>query len=250
MERIKNLNRYQLGILLLLILMLVVFGVIYSVCSSRAGFRYHNVILEPSELNGNTIYSGTIQGEDAAFTVTEDKTVTFRYGEMVYGPYRAKEDPAAKPDDAEYWTGVEILEGNSVFFRGGVWLSSDGLILVDEDGGIIFDIIAYTSDGTTFDSDGNIVDPVKPSAATILELMSEPELTSKGEWGAWFGAGILSVLIAFSVLYADEIFRWNLAFQIRNVDYAEPSEWEIAGRYVSWTVMTGMTLYIYIMGLQ
>lgn len=250
MDRIKELDRYQKGILLLLTAMIVVFGVIYSMISSRVGFLYHDVILQPSEVNGNTIYSGTIKGQECAFTVTADKIVTFQCDEKTYGPYTAKEDPTARPDDQEYLTGVEILDGDTVFFRGGVRRSADGLALFGEDGGIILDITVYTEYGTTYDSDGNIVDPMKPSASTVLELMDGPELTSKGEWQAWFGAVFVSVLIAVSILFADEIFRFNLAFQIRDVDRVEPSDWEIAGRYIGWTGLTIMTFFMYIIGLQ
>ena len=52
------------------------------------------------------------------------------------------------------------------------------------------------------------------------------------------------------MLFADELFRWNLAFQIRNVEKAEPSDWEIAQRYIAWTAMTIMALILFIMGLQ
>lgn len=250
MERIKELDRYQKGILLLLVAMIVVFGIIYSTVSSRVGFLYENTILLPSEVNGNTIYSGTINGKECAFTVTADKTVTFLCGDKTYGPYTAKEDPTARPDDEEYMTGVEILDGDEVFFRGGVWCSTDGLTLFSEDGGIFLEIAVYTEYGTTYDADGNIIDPMEPSASTVLELMAGPELTSKGEWQAWFGAVFISVLIAASILFADEIFRWNLAFQIRDVDHVEPSDWEIAGRYIGWTGLTIMTFVVYIMGLQ
>lgn len=250
MERIKELDRYQKGILLLLTAMIVVFGVIYSVASSRVGFLYHDVILQPSEVNGNTIYSGTINGQECAFAVAADKTVTFQYGEKTYGPYTAREDTTAKPEDQEYLTGVEILDGDEVFFRGGVWRSQDGLTLFGEDGGIILNFSVYTEYGTAYDSDGNIIDPMEPSAITVLELMDDPELASKGEWQAWFGAVFVSVLIAVSILFADEIFRFNLAFQIRNVDRAEPSDWEIAGRYIGWTILTIMTFVMYIVGLQ
>ncbi len=250
MERIKGLDRYQKGILLVLAVMIVIFGVIYSLVSSRVGFLYNNVILQPSEVNGNTIYSGTINGQECAFTVTADKTVTFHCGEKTYGPYTAKEDPTARPDDEEYLTGVEILDGDTVFFRGGVWRSADGLMLFGEDGGIILDITVYTEYGISYDADGNFIDPMKPSASTILELMAGPELTSKGEWQAWFGAVVISVLIAVSILFADELFRFHLAFQIRDVDYAEPSDWEIAGRYIGWTGLTIMMFVVYIMGLQ
>ena len=67
---------------------------------------------------------------------------------------------------------------------------------------------------------------------------------------AWFGAVFICILNALSIFFADELFRWNLAFQIRNVDHAEPSDWEIAGRYIGWTVMTIMALVIFITGLQ
>ena len=79
------------------------------------------------------------------------------------------------------------------------------------------------------DVDGNIIDPDEPSTGNILELMNDPVLTHKGNWTAWLGALIISIFNAFSILYADEIFRWNLAFQIRDTDGAEPSDWEIAG---------------------
>lgn len=98
--------------------------------------------------------------------------------------------------------------------------------------------------------DGNIIDPDEPSTGNILELMNDPVLTHKGNWTAWLGALIISIFNAFSILYADEIFRWNLAFQIRDTDGAEPSDWEIAGRYVSWIILILVALIIYIMGLN
>ena len=80
--------------------------------------------------------------------------------------------------------------------------------------------------------------------------MNDPELTHKGEWFAWFGALFICALNAISILFADELFRWNLAFRIRNVDDSEPSDWEIAGRYIGWTVLSIMALVLFIIGLQ
>jgi len=91
---------------------------------------------------------------------------------------------------------------------------------------------------------------MKPSASTILKLMNNPELTHKGDWIAWFGAVIICVFNALSILFADELFRWHLAFLIRDVDRAEPSDWELAGRYISWAMLTIMALVLFIMGLQ
>lgn len=214
-------------------------------------------ILEPSEEGGNTVYSGTIKGQESRFVVTPEKVVMFHHGEKVYGPYTAKEDPTAIPEDDDFsahMTGIEVKDGDEIIFRGGIFEmgGSDSFwMLISEDGTNESIVITATmSDGTVVDGNGNVVDQMKPSVSTILELMDGPELTKKGEWLAWFGGIFISIMTAVSILFADELFRWNLAFQIRNVDYAEPSDWEIAGRYIGWTALTIMTFVIYIMGLQ
>ena len=254
MEKFKSFNHYQKGILIFLIAMALVFAVVYSVTISRVGFAYKGAILVPSQENGSTVYSGKIRGQQAHFTVSEDKTVVFQHGEKTYGPYSVKEDPTAIPKDekmAEYMTGVELRQGEDILFRGGVWDTGDSYWLYNEDGTLAnFGLSYVTSDGIERDANGNVIDPVEPSASTILELVNGPDLQHKGEWFAWFGAVFLGGLNALSILFADELFRWNLAFRIRHADYAEPSDWEIAGRYVGWTVLTIVALVLFIIWLE
>ena len=52
------------------------------------------------------------------------------------------------------------------------------------------------------------------------------------------------------MLFADELFRWHLSFRVWNADHLEPSDWELAGRYISWTVLCVMALVLFIVGLQ
>ena len=200
------------------------------------------------------MYSGKIQGKQAHFTVSEDKSVVFQYGKKIYEPYTIKEDATAIPKNeemAEYMMGVELRQGEDILFRGGVLDTGNFYWLYSEDGTLDNVAISYVgSDGIERDKNGNIIDPVEPSASTILELMNNPELKHKGKWFVWFVAVFICVLNAVSILFADELFRWNLAFQIRNVDHAEPSDLEIAGRYIGWTVISIMALVIFIMGLQ
>ena len=256
MERIKSLDRYPKIILLILSAMLVAFTAAYIIVSSRVGFEYKDVILRPSVEGGNTVYAGRIHGDDACFTVTQDKTVTFQYGDKTYGPYTAKEDPTAIPKDsemAEFMTGVEVRKGNEIFFRGGVFVAGrekSDLMLFDEDGSFSgISISVSTGDGVMYDAEGNVIDQMAPSATTILRLMDDPKLTNKGEWIAWFCGVFLSGVTVILILFADELFRHNLRFMIRNVEHAEPSDWEIASRHISWTVLPIMALIIYIMGL-
>lgn len=256
MERIKNLNGYQKGILLVLIAMAVIFGMLYAHAASRVGFLYKDVILVPNEVNGNMVYAGTIGGKDTCFTVTPDQTVSLRYGEMIYGPYTAKEDATAIPEDDAFhanMTGMEVRCGDEIIFRGGIFEidGTDSFLLVNKDGSGSNITIHFTmSDGLEYDSDGNLIDPMEPAISDILNLLRGPALTSKGEWLAWFTGIFLSLITAVSILYADELFRWNLAFQIRYADTAEPSDWEIAGRYIGWTVLTVTIFVLYILGLQ
>ena len=58
MEKIKELNRYQKGILILLVAMAIIFGVLYARATSKTGFLYMDKIFEVSQENGNTVYSG------------------------------------------------------------------------------------------------------------------------------------------------------------------------------------------------
>ena len=87
------------------------------------------------------------------------------------------------------------------------------------------------------------------SARTILELTEGPELQHKGVWAAWFGGVFICAVTAFSILFADELFRWDLSFRVRDVEQAEPSDWEIASRYIGWTGFLILALGIFIKGL-
>ena len=254
MERIKNLNLYQKGVLVFMIIISLVFSVIYARTISYVGFEYKDKIFVPSQDEGSTVYSGKIYGQQAHFIVSEDKIVEFQCGDKTFGPYTAKEDPTAIPKDEEYrddMTGVELYKGEELLFRGSILEFGDNTILYNEDGTVeSFGFSFVTSNGVELDENGNEIYPIEPSAYDILELMYEPELTHKGEWLTWLEGAFICVLNALSILFVDELFRWNLAFQIRNVEKAEPSEWEIAGRYIGWTVLPIMALILFIVGLR
>lgn len=253
MERIKRLARYQKGILLFMIGMVSVFTVIYAITTSRVGFAYKDTILVAKEENGCTVYSGEIKGKQAVFTVSEEKTVTFQYGEKTYGPYTAKEDPTAIPKEEEmtaFLTGVELRRGEDILFRGGFMNQGEYPLLFHEDGTVESDISIFGDDFVELDENGNAIDPMEPSVCNILSLMEGPELTHKGDWLAWFGAVLVCIFNAITILFANELFRWDLSFQIRNADLAEPSDWELAKRAISWILLLVIAFSLWMMGLQ
>lgn len=244
MTRVKVLGRYQKILLLLMAVMILAFTVIYPIVTARSGFLYEGTILVPSEEDGCTVYSEKIYGTAATFTVSADKTVIFQYGNTVYGPYTVKEDPTAIPKDSDLqtqMTGIELRCGGEIVFRGGVVNSGDWRMLYNEDGSfdLLRSITATMSDGT-----------MEPSVSTILDLTDGPALTHKGTWLGWFGGVLICVIAALTMLFADELFRWNASFLVRNAEEAEPSDWEIAGRYITWTVLPVMAAVIFILGLK
>lgn len=255
MERIKELDRYQKFLLILLLVMAVGFTTAYCVVNSREGLLYRDSIFLPEKENGSTVYVGRLEGEESRFTVTADQTVTFQWGSKVYGPYTVKEDPTAIPKDRDIspMKGVEIRDGEDIFFRGGIWYNPSTLeihMLFSEDGDGDINIIVSSSDGITTDADGNVIDPMEPSAYTILELLAGPKLEKKAHFEAIFFGILFSVVTVVSILFADELFRFRLSFQVADAYDLEPSDWEVLSRYIAWTVMTGMILVLYIVGLQ
>lgn len=53
-----------------------------------------------------------------------------------------------------------------------------------------------------------------------------------------------------TILFADELFRFQLSFRVRDVENAEPTDWELFGRYAGWTVLPIAALVIFLLGLQ
>ena len=75
-------------------------------------------------------------------------------------------------------------------------------------------------------------------------------MTHKGVWPLWACGVLLCALTAVSILFADELFRLGLALRIRDADCAQPSGLEIAGRYLSWTVLPAVALAVFVAGLK
>lgn len=251
--RIRALGKYQKAVLAAAVLLVLVFSVIYPVTMGREGYLYRGALLTPGQEEGGTVYTGSVHGVQARFTVTPDRTVTFQYGETTYGPYTAVEDPGAVPESADMsgLTGVELRKGEEVIFRGGVVRQGDTLWLYHENGELENGgITITTSTGVTLDENGNVVDPNEPSLSTILELMGGPALTHKGDWLPYLLGVFLCAVTAVTILFADELFRFQLSFRVRDVENAEPTDWELFGRYAGWTVLPIAALVIFALGLQ
>lgn len=251
MERIKELNGYQKGVLVILAAMVLVFTVLYGVVTSRVGYAYKDALLKQSQEGENTVYTGKVYGVPTRLTVTPEQTVELQYGEDCYGPYSIRVDSSAIPegmDASGNVKGLELLRGDEVLFRGAVANMGETRLIYNQDGNIVS--MGGNNVGVYTDQGNYVLEEMEPSVSNVLDLLQGPELTHKGDWMAWLGGVIFCVITAVSILFADELFRFQLSFQIRDVEGAEPSEWELMGRYIAWTIIPIVTLVIFVMGLQ
>ena len=85
MERIKTLNYYQKGIIIVMVAMILIFAVIYPKTISRVGYRYNDEILVPNQENGNIVYLNSVNW----YTVSGGYTSTLNMIEEVLSAVKA-----------------------------------------------------------------------------------------------------------------------------------------------------------------
>lgn len=249
MNRFRELERFPKILLIALLLMTVVFGAVYGITASRVGYLHNDEIFVPRQSEGALVYEGKVDGLDSSIVVALD-TVIVNWGSKTYGPYTLREDPTAVPDGHPQMTGIEILDGNKSYFRGGVTDEATDFWLIGADGEQLFTMTYTLSDGVEYDMNGNPIDHMKPTPRQIISLLRGPELTHKGQWLSYIMGVFLAIVVAVSILFADELFYLSICFRVENAETAEPSDWHIASRSLGWLFLTIMTGVIFLMGLQ
>ena len=248
----EEMSWFRRVLLIIMLAEIVGFGIATAVTVDRMGLEYDGGLLYPRTEGDVTWYEGRVDGEDAAFSVTPDGTVEYRWGEYVYGPYQVVEDPTALPEDFLSGQGVEIRQGEEVLFRG--YRFSD--MLFDENGEPFWAIRAYghASDGTIMVEGGQTISQEEyhaPGFSTLVQVVLEPELTHKGDVGLYLAVTFLALLNIVQILFPEALFKLSLLGRIRSVDIddAEPSSFYIAMEHIEWVVLAGACLIFYAMAL-
>ena len=248
MARWKNLSRFPQFLLILQAIFLVVCSVLYPIFARMEGISYRDSFLRYRAEGENAVYSGKVDGVPVTFTASPNKTLVFQSGDSIPVTYTVTEDPSAVPKDHdmhEVLTGVEVRRDGEILFRGG-WYPGGGFdVLVDEDGNPVAPTVTVSFGG----DEQPITPSAEPDAAWVLNLTSSPALVHRGNGMAYLGGTFLVALNAVAILFADELFRFDLRFQIRHPERAEPSDWELFTRHAGWVVLTVAAVLVYIVGL-
>lgn len=239
--------------------LVLLFLVLHLTVGRQQIITYHDETLCRHIRGDVTTYSGTVNGEKAVFTVT-GTTVEYRLGSTKYGPYTITSAPDAVPDEddlphylpyTETLKGVEIRKDGKLLFRGAYQDSGSLFYVVDSQGNVshgdeqLFGLIdsGYSGDvyGYSYEAE--------PGASSILKIAAAYGVVQRGSLGLFLLGALLCVINTVSILYVDELFRWNLRFSIRNAENAEPSEWELFSRWIGWIGFIIAALVAFIYGL-
>ena len=240
--------------------LIVLFLILYCILGRQQFVRYDGESLRYRKSGDVATYTGEITSQPSTITVSPGPVVEYDIGGTYYGPYVITEDPTAIPaleDLPRYFTGtqnlhgIELRHGDKVLFRGCYGYYIQNLFkLYSEDGSDV------PSGATTLQPEPgnnfsiNYVTVVKqPNVKDILTIALNPQPEARGEPMFFVLGTLLCIACALSILYVEDLFRFNLRFVIANPDRAEPSEWELFSRWVGWICGTVVIVGFFISGL-
>lgn len=250
-NRIRKLNWYQKVLLIVILAMILIYPFLYHNTIARKGIAFHEVILEESSEGNARVYSGKLYDCPVSFTLNADKSVVFKFNDDVYGPYEYKDDNSIITDkDHPDEKGIEISLNGQTVFRGTVFpINNTDCWLYNADGSQYYnnEVIAEISQSKSgYTEYTTVLMPMD----VIAHLMVGMEPVHKGNWMYYGFSVVFCIIVALSILYADEIFRFGLHFTIKDPEKAEPAEWEIISRYVDWTLLVFLIYQLFSAGLN
>lgn len=243
-EKWKEMSKGRHVLLIALAGMAVGFALIFLIWGLRSGVWYRDYFLYRTERDGNTLYAGNVQGKDMTFTVTPQGQVTLRVGEQTYGPFTVTEGSTVISGQSES-RGVTLTEGDKQIFKGEFRKSGENDWLVDEAGEFWTGESPFFFRGDpTFGTEEWDDLPYN----LIVRLVMEPPIRTRAEFGYyWLGLLVLA-LTAATVIWEDAIYRFELSFRVRDPEKAEPSDWEMMGRWIGWGLSILMALFLFALG--
>jgi hypothetical protein len=201
-------------------------------------FRYQDVLFDVTESDGSYTYSGELEGNDITFTALPDNTFSYFINGKDLGTFTVTLDPTAAPQsDAlvsdTVLTGVEIRRDGEVFYRGGFYKHSGGLLMVDQD--------LSPSSGPK--------SPDQPSAHTVLFFALFGRAVRHGNWLFFLIALSFAALTFLTSFFPDPFFRAHMALTKDERDHTRVPTYRKVLSWIFWCALTLGALTIFISGM-
>ncbi len=115
-DRFYYLDSYQKGILKIMLILTVVFGVFFALKSLKIDYEYRGKTFDYRMGLGKSVYTGELDGKTAVFTVSFNKKVVFEYDDQVCAVYRIKKLPKSEASHKDRKP-LELYKDDQVIYR-------------------------------------------------------------------------------------------------------------------------------------
>ena len=263
-EKWSVISPLRRGLLLVTVGLMLLFAVLYAVVSLQVGVEYGDDFYKVEIQGDAKVYTGVDHGnrnfqfkrggpgKKTVYTVTETPTgytVICQIEGEDFGPYRVEPFPVSELPEkfasANLHGALQIWDGEELLFRGGYHQMTElGYIsLIGEDSEV---------DGHSITVSPPPIPEAGPDCYDLCRftLNAEESMTHRGNWFYYAVALFFAVMNALFILYAEEFFIWQMSFRVKDPEQAEPSDWELFDRQLSWWFLLFIELIFLLIGLS
>ena len=237
----ENWSKLSLPRRILLLVNAVIAAAFFFVYLAMDGYvcRYGDTLFTVTESEGTYTYSGELDGALIEFIASPDDTFSYFINGEDQGTFTVSEDPSAAPESDllvsdTILTGVEIRKDGEIFFRGGFYKYSSGLLLIDEK-------------LTPFSGPES---PDEPSAHTVLYFALFGRAVRHGNWLFFLIALSFAVLTFLTAFFPDPFFRAHMALTKDEREHTKVPTYRKVLSWIFWVALTLGALALFVSGLM
>ena len=240
MNKIDKRKRFQIAVLAVMAGMIFLFAILTTAAHTQKGVRFEGALLQVTEYEGQTVYSGTVDGTRVTITVAktpEDPlmtTVEFSIGTGIYDNFKVYYplEPISTDTDATA-DGIRIIKNGELLFEGGYvreeYPGMLGLGWYDADG-------AWTGSDFSFRV-GTNTDPwhtYEIGRNIVMEFVLGPELVSRSSWEGYRFMVLVTLLSMLVVCFGRQLYILRQSWYVQD---PEPTEFYDLTEKVGWVLL-------------
>ena len=237
---------FQKILLVILAAMIAVFGIVTAVNQSRKGIRFEEAFLRKEETTGMDCFAGKVNGEKVTILRRyggEDgtHTITLRVGERIHDTYTVYlGEPMISLSDTISGLlvpTVRITQNGEVIFEGG-WQERTGVFFTPEG-----EFSSVTIDGTMYGAGADPWEDYTVPKSFLMDVALGPAPVTRGDWGFYALAVLMTALTVVDVAFPSAIFRWRYRWRVKD---PEPTDDYKSIQHLGWIIMIPVLLGFHI----